>query len=69
MLLSIAPVAGSLTVTWPKTAADTLLERTPVLPATAWVPDTHEVISDPGVFRVNMPNPAGDGFFRLRLVE
>lgn len=69
MLLSIAPVADSLTVAWPKTAADVVLEQAPILPTPAWTPDTHEVMGDLWTYRVTIPNPGGNGFLRLRLVQ
>jgi hypothetical protein len=69
MLLSIVPTDGLLTVAWPKTAADAVLEQTRVLPVPAWTPDTHEVASDPVSFYATVPNPGGNGFFRLRLVQ
>ncbi len=68
-----APVALSsvvsgrvITLTWPKTTADALLEHTPTLENGGnWRVCTNAVAVGPGDFSATVPN-AGTGFYRLR---
>jgi PKD repeat protein len=69
MLLSATGAGSLVTVVWPKTPADAVLEQTPILPPTGWMPSTNAVLIGPATFRVNVPNATGDQFYRLRLAQ
>ncbi len=65
--LSAAASGGSVTVSWPQTVADTLLEGTSELgPAAHWQWLTNTVDSGLGSSSVTLPGTAGNEFLRLR---
>jgi hypothetical protein len=56
----------TLSLAWPVTIADTLLEESGALGAGAhWVATTNAVIGGTNVFTLSVP-AAGNGFFRVR---
>lgn len=64
--LAAVPGAGGITLAWPQTAADAVVEQTSVLGADAhWVVATNVVFSSEGNLQVLVPS-AGQNFFRLR---
>lgn len=69
MQLQAASAGNLVTVAWPKTPADAVLEQTPVLPPAGWTPSTNAVLIDPATFRVELPDVTGNRFYRLRLVQ
>jgi PKD repeat protein len=69
MQLQAASAGSLVTVAWPKTPADAVLEQTPVLPPAGWMPSTNAVLIDPATFRVELPDVTGNQFYRLRLVK
>ena len=69
MLLNVTSAGNLVTLAWPKTKADAVLEQTPVLPPAFWTPSTNAVLVGPATFRIEVPNPAGNQFYRLRLVQ
>jgi hypothetical protein len=69
MLLTATQVGGLVTVAWPRTPADAVLEQSPILPPAGWLPSTNAVLFGPATFRVNVPNTTGNEFYRLRLVR
>jgi PKD repeat protein len=64
--LTVKPGAGSVTLAWPLTSGDALLESSPVLGAGAnWVVVSNAPITSGGTVTVSLP-PTGNQFFRLR---
>ena len=68
--LSIGEEAGGVTLAWPRTLADAVLEATPTLDAAPpWMPATNAVLVGPTTLRVTVPEPTGIQFHRLRQVR
>jgi PKD repeat protein len=66
VMLGVAKAGGSLTLSWPNTIADTLLEGTTVLgPSANWVPVTNPVSVGPNLLHVTV-SATGNKFFRVR---
>jgi hypothetical protein len=65
-LLSAAHTGSQVTLTWPNTIADTLLEGTSVLgPSAQWLWVTNTPAAGPSLLSVTLPM-AGNEFFRIR---
>jgi hypothetical protein len=65
-LLSAAHAGSQVTLTWPNTIADTLLEGTSVLgPSAQWLWVTNTPAAGPSLLSVTLPM-AGNEFFRIR---
>jgi Bacterial Ig domain/PKD domain len=65
--LSAVPSGGGVSLAWPMTAADALLEQSPFLGAGAhWTICTNAVLSGSGAFSVLVPDAGSAGFYRLR---
>jgi hypothetical protein len=57
---------SSISLTWPETTANALLEQSPSLGAGAnWIVCTNAIVSGAGILSVTLPN-AGMNFYRLR---
>lgn len=69
MLLTATGNDGQVSVAWPKTLADAVLEQTPLLPVLLWKPSTNTVLVRPESLEVSVPSTAGGEFYRLRLVQ
>jgi PKD repeat protein len=69
MLLDVASAGDLVTIEWPKTLADGVLEQTWVLPSSLWEPCTNAVLVGPATYRVEVPHPSGSTFYRVRLVQ
>ena len=66
VMVGIAKAGSSLTLSWPNTIADMLLEGSPALGSSAnWVPVTNAVSVDQNTLSVTV-SPTGNIFFRLR---
>lgn len=69
VMLSAVSGASAVTLTWPKTVADAVLERSAVLGAGAqWLAVTNPITSGPATLSVTLPNSGGTQFFRLRRI-
>ena len=64
--LTAAAAGTVLTVSWPKTSADALLEQSPAVAPTSWTVVTNAVLTGPSTLSVTLPNAATPSFFRLR---
>ncbi len=63
--LAVNQTANLLTVSWPATAADTVLETTPSLNLPSWSAVTNAVTAGSGTLNVSVP-AQDTGFFRVR---
>jgi hypothetical protein len=68
ILLHADSAANLVVLTWPRAQADVVLEQTPVLPSPGWEASTNAVLGGP-INHVQVPNPTGNAFYRLRLVQ
>ncbi|MCX6903905.1 MAG: PKD domain-containing protein, partial [Verrucomicrobia bacterium] len=68
MSLTAAHAGAFVTLTWPRTDADAVLEQTPVVPVLLWKPSTNAVVAAPMTYQVEAAN-IGNEFYRLRLVR
>jgi len=70
LTLAIAKPRDVITLSWPNTTPDAVLERIGALgPGGGWTPSTNTVQSDLSGFQVDVTNPAAAEFLRLRLVQ
>ena len=69
MRLNATSADNLVTLAWPKTDADAVVEQTPDLEPPLWTPATNTVLVGPASFQITVPDPTGDEFFRLRLVQ
>jgi len=70
VLLGVAKGGGVLTVAWPQTLADAVLEQSLVLSGlSSWHATTNAVNSGNSLFSVSLADPSGNAFFRLRQVQ
>lgn len=61
---------GLLTLSWPSSLADTVLEKSPALgPQAQWTPVTNSLVSGVNSVEVNLDVSAGTELFRLRQVQ
>jgi hypothetical protein len=58
-----------LTLAWPVTPADAVLEQTPSLPAIQWKPSTNGLWLGPTTFQLDLPTTGGSVFYRVRLAQ
>jgi PKD repeat protein len=66
VLLSLASVGGQVTLSWPSTIADTLLEASDLLgPSSQWQWVTNTPAGGPSLPSLTLPT-AGNEFFRIR---
>ena len=66
LVISATPSPGEVTLSWPRSIADTLLERSPILGPTAqWVWVTNELNMDLETLSLTVP-ASGTGFYRVR---
>ncbi len=66
MGLALAHAGNTITLSWPNTIADTLIEETATLGATAsWAPATNAVNVSPNNLSITV-SPTGNKFFRVR---
>jgi PKD repeat protein len=67
--LSLSPGDNEVTVAWPNSLADTILEFTRVLGPTApWSPVSSRPVATPGTLSVTVPADGDTQFFRVRRV-
>jgi PKD repeat protein len=66
VVLSLASAGGQVTLSWPSTIADTLLEASPLLgPSAHWLWVTNTPTTGPGLLSLTLPT-AGNEVFRIR---
>ena len=68
MFLTAAQAGPFVTLTWPRTDADAVLEQIPVVSPALWKPSTNAVVAGPMTYQVKAAN-LGTEFYRLRLVQ
>ena len=64
--LCITPSSGSVTVSWPSSAAGCVLEQTSDLAAPNWTASGYTVCDDGTNKSITITSPAGNLFFRLK---
>jgi hypothetical protein len=69
ILVSAAGAGGTITISWPQSLADAVLEESDRLMPPQWKPTTNLATSAGGIFAVNLNASTGNKFFRLRQVK
>jgi hypothetical protein len=66
-MLTISHKGGALTLTWPQSATDYMVETTSSLNPPNWQPANLPVSASEGIYQVTAPVGTGNHYFRLRL--
>jgi PKD repeat protein len=69
MKLTLTESGGVVSLSWPLISGDAVLEESASLSPAAWVPNSDPIQAGLSTLSVDLPNPGGTGFFRLRLVK